>query len=424
MNIALIVSTFPKLSETFILNQITGLIDMGHSVTIFAEYRGKEEKVHTDVERYGLREKTFHFVTPEQRLKRTLSGMKLLASNIGKAPIDVMKSINFLSYGKKAISLKILHLLAPFLGKRFDIIHSHFGINGALAIYLKLLGVKGRYITSFHGYDVNSLPFKAAPGYYDTLFRHGDLFIANTTFTRKRAVELGCDERKLITLPVGVDLRKFGFRQRSIMPGEPLRLLTIGRLVEKKGHEYALKAVKILASRGLKVRYTIAGDGPERERLLSLARSLGITEHVEFLYDVNDKEAVVLYDSCHIFLLHGVTARDHDREGQALVLQEAQAAGLPVVSTWHNGIPEGVLDGVTGFLCPERDEAAIAEKIGFLAQNTDIWIKMGEAGRKFVEGKYDSVKINRELANIYSGLLTAGEREMKDGTGAERPAVP
>lgn len=424
MNIAVIVSTFPKLSETFILNQITGLMDMGHNVTIFAEYRRKEEKVHSDVLKYGLLDRTFYFVTPEEKLKRTLSGLKLLASNIGKAPADVLKSINFLCYGKKALSLKILHLLAPFIGRRFDIIHSHFGLNGALAIYLKLLGVKGRYITSFHGYDVNSLPFKAAPGYYGLLFRHGDLFIANTGFTKKRVIELGCDEKRLITLPVGMDLHKIRFRKRSIKPGETVRLLTIGRLVEKKGHEYGLRAVRMLASDGLKVRYTIAGDGPERERLKGLARTLELSKHVEFLCGVNDREAASLYDDCHIFLLPSVTAKDHDREGQALVLQEAQAAGIPVVSTWHNGIPEGVLDGVTGYLCHERDATALAERIGFLAQNHGLWVKMGEEGRRFVEGKYDIRRINTELANIYSGLIGAGERKIKNGTGAQRPAVP
>ncbi len=408
MRIAFIVSTFPKLSETFILSQITGLLDMGHDVRVFSEYRNtSEKKVHPDVLRYALPERTSYFITPENRLLRAASASKLFASNIFKGPVELLKSINFLALGKKALSLKVLHLLAPMLGRRFDIIHSHFGINGALAVYLKLIGVPGRYITTFHGYDVNSLPHKAAPGYYRELFRHGDRFTSNTEYTRRRAVSLGCDEKKITILPVGLDIGKFSFRSRQLRPGEKARLLTIGRLVEKKGHEYALKAVKSLVGKGVRLSYTIAGSGPEKERLEALSASLGLDGVVEFLHDINEAEALELYSRCHIFVLPSVTSRDHDREGQALVLQEAQATGMPIVSTYHNGIPEGVVDGVSAFLVPERDHLALAKKIEQLVRNPASWPSMGIAGRRFVEGKYDIRKLNRELVDVYEETLRA-----------------
>jgi colanic acid/amylovoran biosynthesis glycosyltransferase len=408
MRIAFIVSTFPKLSETFILSQITGLLDMGHDVRVFSEYRNtKEDKVHPDVLKYRLMDRTRYFITPENWLERAASAGRLVARNLSNGPAELLKSVNFLSLGKKALSLKVLHLLAPMLGTRFDIIHSHFGINGALAIYLKLMGVPGRYLTTFHGYDVNSLPHKAPPGYYRELFSHGDRFTSNTDYTRKRAVALGCDEKKITILPVGLDITKFSFRPRQLSRKEPVRLLTIGRLVEKKGHEYALKAVKALSDKGLDIRYSMAGDGPEKGRLQGLASSLGISEKVEFLKDINDQEALELYSNCHIFVLPSVTSTDQDREGQALVLQEAQATGMPVVSTRHNGIPEGVLDGVSAFLVPERDHLKLAEKIEYLIRRPSSWPGMGEAGRKFVEGKYDIRKLNRELVSIYEEMLRA-----------------
>lgn len=408
MRIAFIVSTFPKLSETFILSQITGLLDLGHDVRVFSEYRNtKEDKVHPDVLKYRLMDRTRYFITPENWLERAASAARLVARNLSNGPVELLKSVNFLSLGKKALSLKVLHLIAPMLGSRFDIIHSHFGINGALAIYLKLMGVPGRYLTTFHGYDVNSLPHKAPPGYYRELFTHGDRFTSNTDYTRKKAVALGCDEKKITILPVGLDITKFRFHPRQLSRGEPVRLLTIGRLVEKKGHEYALKAVKALFAKGLDIRYSIAGDGPEKERLQGLASSLGISEKVEFLRDINEQEALELYSKCHIFVLPSVTAADQDREGQALVLQEAQATGMPVVSTRHNGIPEGVLDGVSAFLVPERDHLKLAEKIEYLVKRPSSWPAMGEAGRKFVEGKYDIRKLNGELASIYEEMLRA-----------------
>lgn len=408
MRIAFIVSTFPKLSETFILSQITGLLDMGHDVRVFSEYRNtKEQKVHPDVIKYGLMDRTSYFVTPENWLKRTASASRLVAANLHKGPLELLKSVNFFNLGKKALSLKVLHLAAPMIGSRFDIIHSHFGINGALAIYLKLMGVPGRHITTFHGYDVNSLPHKAPPGYYKELFRHGDRFTSNTEYTRRRAVALGCDEKKITILPVGLDIGKFKYSPRDLKDGEPVRLLTIGRLVEKKGHEFALKAVKVLKDKGHNIRYTIAGDGPEKDTLISLSASLGISEQVEFVFDVNEREALDLYARSHIFVLPSVTSTDQDREGQALVLQEAQASGLPVVSTLHNGIPEGVLDGVSAFLVPERDHTMLAERLEYLIEKPSTWVDMGLAGRRFVEKKYDIKKLNNELVGIYEQMLKA-----------------
>lgn len=408
MRIAFIVSTFPKLSETFILSQVTGLLDMGHDVRVFSEYRNNsEQKVHPDVIKYGLMGRVSYFVTPESWLKRIVSASRLVAANFHKGPIDLLKSVNFFSLGKKALSLKVLHLVAPMIGSRFDIIHSHFGINGALAIYLKLMGVPGRYITTFHGYDVNSLPHKASPDYYKELFSHGDRFTSNTNYTRRRAVALGCDEKKITILPVGLDIGKFKYSPRALKPEEPVRLLTIGRLVEKKGHEYALKAVRALKDKGFDIRYTIAGDGPEKDRLEALSDSLGISEQVEFLYGVNEREALDLYSRSHIFVLPSITSANRDREGQALVLQEAQASGMPVVSTLHNGIPEGVLDGVSAFLVPERDHMKLAEKIEYLIERSSKWTEMGLAGRRFVERKYDIKKLNIELAGIYEEMLKA-----------------
>jgi colanic acid/amylovoran biosynthesis glycosyltransferase len=100
-----------------------------------------------------------------------------------------------------------------------------------------------------------------------------------------------------------------------------------------------------------------------------------------------------------------VTATDGDKEGQGLVLQEAEAMGLPVLSTIHNGIPDGVLDGKSGFLVPEKDVSALAEKLRFLLKNPEKWLEMGQAGRAFVEENYEINKLNDQLVEIYSKLI-------------------
>ena len=105
-------------------------------------------------------------------------------------------------------------------------------------------------------------------------------------------------------------------------------------------------------------------------------------------------------------------------EGQGLVLQEAQAMGLPVVSTWHNGIPEGVLDDVSGFLVPERDVHALAEKLFYLIEHPELWPAMGRAGRKFVEQRYDIKQLNKELVELYRAVIAKDRAKVAFARGA------
>ncbi|NEP43525.1 MAG: colanic acid biosynthesis glycosyltransferase WcaL, partial [Okeania sp. SIO2H7] len=151
--------------------------------------------------------------------------------------------------------------------------------------------------------------------------------------------------------------------------------------------------------------YKIVGEGHLREPLEKLIAELGVAEKVHLLGWMTQDEVRQLYADSQIFILSSVTAANGDKEGQGLVLQEAQAMGLPVLSTFHNGIPDGVLDGESGFLVPEKDADALAEKLTYLIENSQIVPKMGRAGRKFVEERYDINKLNDRLVEIYENLL-------------------
>jgi colanic acid/amylovoran biosynthesis glycosyltransferase len=407
MKIAFIVSVFPKLSETFILSQITGLLDLGHEVEIFAMYDPHEEKKHLNIEKYHLMVHAHYCAMPERIPPRVLKGIFLTIKNLFKCPLRTIKSLNVIKYGKHALSLEFLYMLNAFTdsNKTFDIVHCHFGPNGALGAFLKDIGIPGKYITSFHGYDVNSYPNIVGNDVYKDLFSKGDLFTCNTNFTKQRVMELGCDESKITILAVGLDIQKFNFSIKTINDNEPIKILTVARLVEKKGHEYAIKAIAKVVNKHSNVIYLIAGDGPLRNQLQSLVTQLEIDKYVQFLGDVRSDEVINLYHKSHIFILPSVTAADGDREGQGLVLQEAQAAGLPVISTLHNGIPDGVLDGISAFLVPERDPEALANKLEYLISRPELWPSMGQEGRRFVEGKYNINNLNEQLAKIYLNLL-------------------
>ena len=410
MKIAFIVSGFPALSETFILNQITGLLDMGHDVKIFAQCKPKEKKVHSDVKKYQLMRRVHYFDVPHNKIKRVLKAIVLIIKNFHKDPFKILKSLNVYKYGRMALSLRLLYLLIPFLDKKFDIIHCHFGPNGIIGAYLKELGISSKLLTSFHGYDMSIFIRMNGNDVYQKLFLNGDLFLPVSNYWKDKLIELGCDEKKIIVHRMGINLERFTFSKRRKQSGEPIKILTVGRLVEKKGHEYTIRAIAKIVKKHKNIRYIIAGDGPLRDKLEDLVTKLEIGKYVKFLGAVEQNEILKLYQQAHIFVLSSVTASDGNKEGIPVVLMEAQATGLPVISTIHSGIPEVVLDGKSGFLVPERDVNALAERLNYLIEHPELWPEMGFAGRKFVEEKYDIKKLTQQLVEIYQNL-TKGKCE-------------
>jgi colanic acid/amylovoran biosynthesis glycosyltransferase len=194
---------------------------------------------------------------------------------------------------------------------------------------------------------------------------------------------------------------EFAFRDRVRRTAEPMRILTVGRLVEKKGVEYAIRAVAQARERGLEVHYDIVGDGPLRQALSSLIDELGVRQHV-VLHGARDSRFIrEAMSEAHLFMLTSVTAANGDQEGTPNSLIEAQATGLPVVSTRHSGIPEAVLDGKSGVLVAERDVAALTAVLLRLAAQPDVCREMGRKGRRHVEAQFDIRKLNRDMVGLY-----------------------
>lgn len=235
---------------------------------------------------------------------------------------------------------------------------------------------------------------------YQQLFRTADLVTVNSEFTRSRVAQLGCPNDKLRMLPMGLDLATFPFRERARRGNEPVRLLTVARLVEIKGHEFALRAVAKVRKQGLALRYDIVGEGPLRRKLKRLIAELGLKDVVTLHGACEGSFVRGLLQSAHLALLASVSV-EGDQEGQGLFLQEAQASGLPVIATQHGALPEGLLPGESGFLVPEADVDALAERLHFLASHPDLWPAIGRKGRVFVQGRYDIRDLNHQLTGLY-----------------------
>jgi len=415
MRIAFIVGKFPVLSETFILNQITGLISRGHEVHIYGSKPDDTSKVHPDVDKYRLLEYTYYAPDiPKNYIWRLFKGFGFIPALFFKAPLLVLRSLNFFKYPRNALSLRLLYSVIPLIDAQpYDIIHCQFGIDGRRGMVLREIGaIKGKLVTSLRGYDISWYVQEYGEHVYDKLFAVGDIFLANCEFFRKKAIKLGCKPDKIIVHGSGIDCSKFEFQARYPDPDGKIRIATTGRLIEKKGIEYAIRSIPKVVKIHPNVEFNIIGDGHLKEDFQKLIAELNLNDKVNLLGWKNQKEIIEILKLTHIFVAPSVTAKDGNQDAPVNTLKEAMAMGLPVIGTYHGGIPELIEDGISGFLVPEKDGDAIALKLNYLIEHPEIWPSMGEAGRAYVETHYDMDKLNDELVEIYQSVSKRGEGEI------------
>lgn len=408
MKIAFLVSEFPSVSQTFVLNQIVGLIELGHEVEIFPDKSGDTTKIHENYEKYELAKRTHYYRVPKNFISRICQAIALIVQYAPSRFGVIGRSLNVFRLGRPAWSLGLLFRNIPLLERGpFDIIHCQFGTLGLRALDLNPVRPREyKIVTSIRGSDVTWF-LKKHPGIYDELFRQGDLFLPVCQFLKERLIQEGCEERKIVVHYSGIDCSKFEYVQRKRVSGEPMKVLTVARLVEKKGVVFAIEAVADLLSKGEEVEYTVVGDGVLRVSLQQMIESMEIGRQVKLLGWKTHEEVKTLLEESHVLVAPSLTSEGGDQEGIPNAIKEAMASGLPVISTFHSGIPELVVDGVTGILVPEKNASSLAASLAYLIRNPEICDKMGEAGRKQVEQKFDTRCLNKKLEELYLSVMRA-----------------
>ena len=265
--------------------------------------------------------------------------------------------------------------------------------------------IQGKLCTVFHGYDLTGYLQTEGDHAYDKLFQQGELFLPISDRWKQKLIDLGCPPEKIQVHHMGIDCEKFTFVPRQMPTNGVIQLVTVCRLVEKKGVEYGIRAVAQLRDRYPKVQYTIIGDGPLTAALKMLVAELKISDIVHLVGWKQRDEVIEILNQSQIFLAPSVTACNGDQEGIPVALMEAMAMGMPVISTFHSGIPELVEDGISGYLVPERDVDGLTDRISTLIEHPEQWIDMGKAGRQFVESYFDVEKLNDQLVDVYQHLL-------------------
>ena len=286
------------------------------------------------------------------------------------------------------------------------LVYAHFALDGYAAMRLaKQLGVP--LVTALHGYDMTmcdeALGATRLGREYlkgrTRLQMEGALFVACSEYVRRRAIERGYPADRTIVHSIGVDVEHFA---PSTQRRERI-VLFVGRLVEKKGCDRLIKAMAELQHRCAEAQLVVIGNGPLRADCEALAA----TRQVRCLFLESQPPAVVQewMARATVFCVPSVVATSGDAEGFGIVFIEAQAMGLPVVSTRSGGIPEAVEDGQTGLLVAEDDPQELAEAIIRLMQDERLWKRFSLAGRSRVLKHFDLTKQTQRLENIFDNLL-------------------
>jgi colanic acid/amylovoran biosynthesis glycosyltransferase len=400
--------SFPKLSETFIVNKFVGLLDRGLDVYVASRESRPAEWLHFP--HSGRRPEVRGRVRVTRRGRpRWLVAPAAVAALLRCLVARPRATARYLSggwrrFGARAIGRLYLDASLVRLGP--DVLHFEFGTAAVGRMYLKdLLGCK--VVVSFRGYDLNFVGLDD-PHYYREVWERADAlhFLGNDLL--RRAIGRGCpDDKPRVVIPPGIDTALFdpGARahvDRAGTPARPLRIVCVGRLVWKKGYEYALEAVRLLLDRGVACELRIVGGGEYHEAVAFAVRHFGLEGTASMLGELPQTgvRSHLLWSDA---FLHTAVS-----EGYCNAVAEAQAMSLPVVCSDADGLPENVSDGVTGFVVPRRDPGAVAEKLALLAADPALRQRLGAAGRERVLARYRLADQITAFEGLYRTLAREG----------------
>ncbi|MHB1928845.1 MAG: glycosyltransferase [Acidimicrobiales bacterium] len=425
--VAYLTKRFPRLSETFILDEILGLEAAGVPLRLYAVAHPGEETVQPDVARVksqvaylrapggwrqSSREVAATVAAHARLLRRSPQRYLGVVAYIARKRRHLSTMRNFAQAGRLALLLEAdgaSHLHAAF---------AHGPASVAHFVHL-LTGLP--YSFSAHAKDI----YVSAP---DLLARKvGDasfVLTCSQSAADAMAAFAGPDAAKVLLAHHGVDTRRFAPHPgtgRALDPLSPLRVLAVGRLVAKKGYPVLLEALAALTAEGRPVSCTLIGAGPDRAELEAMAGRLDVSSLIRFLGSRTHQQVADSYREADVFVQASVVLANGDRDGIPNSLLEAMASGLAVVASDVAGIPEVVVPGC-GLLVPSGDPAALAAALGHLASDPALRSRLGSAARRHVVSSFDRTACAQAIAPLFGA--SPGELEPIQSTLPAAMALP
>jgi colanic acid/amylovoran biosynthesis glycosyltransferase len=393
LTIGYVLSVFPKLSESFVLNEINTLLNQGIDVRILSTFPCKDEILHDKFKLENFANRTSYWNPNPTNWLSFLNQYSLrfaIRTPIIQKPTAKLRCAIFSSK-----FIKISRQL------NVDLFHSHFASEAAIsAMYLsKELGIP--FTLTVHAFDLyrgsKSVFWFSKKQLLLKLCREALAIVAISNYNRKFLMDIGVNQTKINVIHCGIDPNKF---RRTILYRVSKQILCVARLIEKKGIRYLLEAIGQISSDS-DLKLIIVGTGPEEKNLKELAASLGVEKKVQFLGDINDPDLLNLYERSSIFVLPCIISADGDRDGIPVALMEAMSMELPVISTNVSGIPELVKDGENGLLVKPKDSKDLCLAIQKLLKEPETCKRFGKEGRRTIIERFNIEKNASDLRRIF-----------------------
>lgn len=368
-NIAYLAPEIPALSATFVYQEILELEKLGLKIKSVSIHRPINKALSPELEK--LENRTF-YLYEQSSLKVIISNILLLIlspiryfSTIATVFSDINR-VGILSHVGKGLIFRffIAGGFVRYLRKNnIEHIHSNFAhIPTDITMYA----------TKLHGSTFSFI------SHANDLFERGWLLkekvdrskfaVTISEYNKIFLINKGADEKKINVIHCGVDTSSFNVRDEKELDSPPL-LGALGRMVEKKGFDVLISACDILKKEGVVFKLQLAGGGPLKQALESLAQSFELNDTIEFIDSISHEKVPEWVKSLDLFVLPCQKDKHGDMDGIPVVLMEAMLSGVPVITTRISGIPELVVDNVTGLLCEPNDAISLAKKIQFLLSN-------------------------------------------------------
>ncbi|RYE26057.1 MAG: colanic acid biosynthesis glycosyltransferase WcaL [Sphingobacteriales bacterium] len=365
---------------------------------------GKEVDMHMlvwDSEKNAQLFATSHSIT---RSKIHLGGSKHTLSLMNVFTLLYLSIFNsrirkFLFDGSFIKNVKKVITYLPIFSLKPDIIHFEFGILARETVMLKKL-TDAKMIASFRGYDMyyTGLDDK---DYYKNVWQHADGFHFLGNDLKQHAMKRGYTTNKIeAIIPPAIDT-DFFTPTKAEKADDVFNIVSVGRLTWRKGYDNALQAMRHLKDQGIPFHYTIVGDGEHLRAMQFMIQDLRLEKNITLAGSLNRDAIKILLNNSHLFLQASVS------EGFCNAVIEAQAMGLPVVATDAGGLPENVVDGVTGFIVSRWDAKAMADKIAWCYQNRNTLVQMGEQGKQRVKEHFRVEDQINKFVEFYNRVYAA-----------------
>lgn len=412
--VAYLVKRFPRLSETFVLNEFLEVRKAGWELRLYALLDSGEKVVHPAA--LALVPEVGYLSLDGRPWRSAWRLLRGAAAQVVARPAALARVLwAILSVDRSIPSLRHategLWLAGELRKHGVSHLHAHFVHSPAAVAYLCRQAGGPPFSLTAHAKDLYTTP----PRKLRARARAARFVITCTESNGRHLRELlGSDPGIPIhVIHHGTDLERFHPDRRQPERG---LIVSVGRLVPKKGFPYLLRALDLLVRAGCDVRCELYGGGERRGELEAMADALGLGDRLTFHGARPLDEIAAAYARATLFVLAPVVLADGDRDGIPNVLVEAMASGAPVVSTRISGIPELIEDGIDGMLVEPEDPEALATAMRRLLDDGELAARLAASGRRKVERDFDLVANSRLVSQLLAGPPATGT--------PSQPAVP